>query len=108
MRLAYSAFLAVLIGVVLVSSPLLLTGLSPTDLRIKVIKPETAPDNQKAILNNDSSYRATENETYPPKTSIAADVQYSLNGVFISLSLGIVAATLSYLVIRLEVVGRFK
>ncbi len=113
MRLAYNALLAVLIGVVLVSSPILLTGLSPTEFRSKVIRTEAASEYQKALQNNESfSFSVADNQTSEVRTSVAGDLQFhfqnSLSGVFTSLLLGVVAAALSYFVIKKEVVSRIN
>ncbi|MBC7113784.1 MAG: hypothetical protein H5T34_07235 [Candidatus Methanomethyliales bacterium] len=113
MRLAYNALLAVLIGVVLVSSPLLLTGLSPTEFRSKVIGTQTASEYQKTLQNNESfSSSLVENQTSEVRTSVASELlspsQYSLNGIFISLLLGIVAAALSYFLVKKEVISRIR
>jgi hypothetical protein len=113
LRLAYNALLAVIIGVVLVSSPLLLSGLSPAEFRSKGIRTEAAPEYQKAPQNNESfSFSVGDNQTSQVRTSVVGEsqynLQYSLSGVLASLILGAVAAALSYFAIKREVVKRIR
>lgn len=97
----------------MVSSPLLLSGLSPAEFRSKGIRTEAAPEYQKAPQNNESfSFSVGDNQTSQVRTSVVGEsqynLQYSLSGVLASLILGAVAAALSYFAIKREVVKRIR
>lgn len=106
MRLVYSAILAVLIGVVLVLSPLMLAGLSPIDLKARQVHSETM-DLQKVGIDNETfSYSADNRTYYEVKNALVTQPQYSLSGVFSAFILGIIVAAVSYFVIKREVIKR--
>lgn len=116
MRLVYSAILAVVVGIVLVSSPLLLTGVSPTELKARAGQPESFPAvivldgaNDSLRLVNESSSLSTYNVAASQlQPQYAVESPYSLYGVFSVLILGILAATFSYFAVKRGLRGKIQ
>ncbi|MGQ9759196.1 MAG: hypothetical protein ACUVQ5_01290 [Candidatus Methanomethylicaceae archaeon] len=113
MKLVYSAVIAIVLGIVLVSSPLLFTGVSPTDLKARGGVSESYPlgtitgetGNFSQFDSNISALKP-DNASFQLQFEYTVVSQYSLYGVFSAFILGIVAATFSYFVVKKGMSGK--
>lgn len=107
MRLFYSAAFAVILGIALVFSPLIFTGVSPTDLKVRAGQSQSCPPpvinnatNESSLVEYNFSTLKADNASSQYGKECALGSPYSLYGVFSIVVLGIIVATFSYFAMK--------